>query len=367
MSGESAEMGRSVSLRDVAAASGASIASVSRVLNNSGYVSADVRRRVERAVEATGYVPNFNARHLKTGRSKAVGFMVSNMANPFLSAFFAAVEIRMQAAGFSLLVASTYDQPAREKELLTLFENRRLEGIIASPSLEGLPRDADPYARCKLPLVIVDREVDCDGDVVYQDHRQGVAKAVDYLASLGHRRIAMFGPSVAIRPGREKLLGYQDGLARNGLPFDDALVCMLSSAVQSSEAQMARMLELPAPPTALIALGTRLLSGALRSVRAAGRRIPQDLSVVGIGTDDAFALMHPALTTLRFNIDEAAQAAAHLMLDRLDGKAAAASAPRKVTIGLDLVLGASCMAPQASAVTVATPSRSRPTRRSSAP
>jgi LacI family transcriptional regulator len=199
----SSETGRSVSLRDVAAASGASIASVSRVLNNSGYVSADVRRRVERAVEATGYVPNFNARHLKTGRSKAVGFMVSNMANPFLSAFFAAVEIRMQAAGFSLLVASTYDQPAREKELLTLFENRRLEGIIASPSVEGLPRGVDPFARCKLPLVIVDREVDCDGDVVYQDHRKGVAQAVDYLVSLGHRRIALFGPSVAIRPGRE--------------------------------------------------------------------------------------------------------------------------------------------------------------------
>lgn len=367
----SSETGKSVSLRDVAAASGASIASVSRVLNNSGYVSADVRRRVERAVEATGYVPNFNARHLKTGRSKAVGFMVSNMANPFLSAFFAAVEIRMQAAGFSLLVASTYDQPAREKELLTLFENRRLEGIIASPSVEGLPRGADPFARCKLPLVIVDREVDCDGDVVYQDHRKGVAQAVDYLVSLGHRRIALFGPSVAIRPGREKLLGYQDSLARNGVPFDEALLCMLSSAVQSSEAQMARMLDLASPPTALIALGTRLLSGALRSVRAAGRRIPQDLSVVGIGTDDAFALMHPALTTLRFNIDEAAQAAAHLMLDRLGGKAA--TAPRKVTIGLDLVLGASCMPPPVvaagaaaiDAAGAATPSRSRPTRRSS--
>jgi LacI family transcriptional regulator len=108
----------------------------------------------------------------------------------------------------------------------------------------------------------------------------------------------------------------------------------------------------------------------LRSVRAAGLRIPQDLSVVGIGTDDAFALMHPALTTLRFNIDEAAQAAAHLMLDRLGGKAA--GAPRKVTIGLDLVLGASCMAPKAAALAKpveeapATPSRSRPRLRSSA-
>ena len=333
-------MSKPSALRDVAAASGVSIASVSRVLNGSGYASADVRQKVERAVLSTGYVPNFNARHLRTGRSKAVGFMVSNMANPLLSAFFAAVEVRMQTAGFALLVASTYDQPDRERELLTLFENRRLEGVIASPSVEGLPRETDPFARCKLPLVIVDREIDCDADVVYQDHRQGVARAVDYLASLGHRRIALFGPSLTIRPGREKLLGYQDALQRAGLAYDRTLVCMLSSAVESSEAQMARMLDLAAPPTALIALGTRILSGALRSVRGRGLRIPEDLSVVGIGTDDAFALMHPRLTTLRLHIDQAAETAAHLMLDRLAGRTP--KGPRKVTVGMDLVLGESC-------------------------
>jgi LacI family transcriptional regulator len=333
-------MGESVSVRDVAAAAGVSLASVSRVLNNSGYASAEVRERVERAVKATGYMPNFNAKHLRTGRSKAVGFMVSNMANPFLAAFFAAVEIRMQAAGFSLLVASTYDQPDREAELLTLFENRRLEGVIASPSVEGVPRSRNTFARCKLPLVIFDREIDCDGDVVYQDHRNGIRQAVQYLAALGHRRIAMFGPSVAIRPGREKLLGYQEGLGESGLPFDDALVCMLKSAIDSPEAQMTQMLNLSSPPTALIALGTSILAGALRSARGAGRIVPDNFSVIGIGTESAFALMHPSLTTLRFNIEQAADAAAALILDRIAGTAPTGA--RQVTVSMDLVLGASC-------------------------
>lgn len=333
-------MGDSVSVRDVAVAAGVSVASVSRVLNDSGYASAAVRERVLRAVKTTGYTPNFSAKHLRTGRSKAVGFMVSNMANPFLSAFFAAVEIRMQAAGFSLLVASTYDQPDRESELLTLFENRRLEGVMASPSVEAVPRGRNPFARCKLPLLIFDREIDCDADLVFQDHRDGVRQAVAYLVSLGHRRIAMFGPSVAIRPGREKLLGYRDGLREAGLPFDDALVCMLKSAVDSPEAEMRQMLALDAPPTALIALGTSILAGALRSARGAGRVVPDDLSVMGIGTESVFALMHPTLTTLRFNIEQAAEAAASLMLDRIAGTAPAA--PRKVTVPMDLVLGASC-------------------------
>jgi LacI family transcriptional regulator len=333
-------MGRSVSVRDVAAVAGVSLASVSRVLNNTGYASSDVRERVERAVKSTGYTPNFSAKHLRTGRSMAVGFMVSNMANPFLSAFFAAVEFRMQAAGFCVLVASTYDRPDRERELLALFENRRLEGVIASPSIEGVQRDRNAFARCKLPLVIFDREIECNGDVVYQDHRQGVRQAVQYLVSLGHRRIAMFGPSLAIRPGREKLLGYRDGLSDAGIPYDDALVCMLKSAVDSSDAEMRQMLELSAPPTAIIALGTSILAGALRVARGAGRIIPDSLSVIGIGTESVFALMHPTLTTLRFNIEQAADAAALLILDRIAGTAQAS--PRKVIVPMDLVVGASC-------------------------
>lgn len=329
--------GRPVSLRDVALAAGVSVASASRVLNRSGYASAQLRQRVERAVLSTGYVPNFSARHLKTGRSMAVGFMVSTMANPFLSAFFAAVETRMQAAGLSVLVASTFDSALREAELLHLFENRRLEGAFVSPSDE---RQSAAFARSNLPLVVLDRDIDFPADAVLQEHRGGLAQAVAHLADLGHRRIALFGPNLGIRPGREKLLGYRDGLARAAIDFDPALVCMLDSAVQSSQDQMTTMLALRSPPTALIALGTRLLSGALRSARAAGRTVPRDLSVIGIGTDDAFALMDPPLTTLRVDIERLAQAAASLMLRRIDERSA--DKPRRITVPLELVVGASC-------------------------
>ncbi len=330
------------SVRDVAAAAGASIASVSRVLNGSGYASADLRDRVARAVESTGYTPNFSAKHLRTGRSKAVGLMMSNLGNPFLSTFVGEVERHMQAAGFSLLVASAYDMPSREEELLTLFESRQLEGIIASPSLENVPRKQNPFARCKLPLIIIDRDIDCDADFICQDHRTGVRQAVEYLASLGHRRIALLGPSMAIRPGREKQLGYRDGLEAAGLDFDPALVCMLQSAVDSSRQQMEQMLGLPERPTALIGLGTRILSGALHTARRSGLDIPRDLSIIGIGTDEVFAFMYPPMTILRFNIEQAARATADLMIERLNGDSV--PAPRRITVPLDLVIGGTCAA-----------------------
>jgi LacI family transcriptional regulator len=341
--------GSRVSVRDVAVAAGVSIASVSRVLNESGYASPALRERVARAVEQTGYAPNFAARHLRTGRSHAVGFMMSNLANPFLSKLVAEVERHMQAAGFSLLVASTYDTQAKEEELLALFESRQLEGIFAAPSLENLPPKINPFARCKLPLVIIDRDIDFQADAVYQNHRSAVAEAVAYLAALGHRRIALFGPSLAIRPGREKLLGYRDGLEACGLSFDPALVCMLRSAVDSPEQQMAEMLKLPQRPTALIGLGTRILSGALHTARQAGLDIPRDLSVIGIGHEDVFALMYPPMTTLRFNIAQAARMAADLMLERLKGEDRHAP-PRSAMVTLDLVIGKTCAPPAAARV-----------------
>ncbi|HEF4759588.1 TPA: LacI family DNA-binding transcriptional regulator [Pseudomonas putida] len=336
-------LGRRASVRDVALAAGASIASVSRVLNGSGYASESLRERVARAVEATGYTPNFSAKHLRTGRSKAVGLMMSNLDNPFISTFVASVERHMQAAGYSLLIASAYDMPSREEELMTLFESRQLEGVIASPGVENLPRKQNPFARCKLPLIILDREIECDGDVVCLDHRNGVRQAVEYLTSLGHQRIALLGPNAHIRPGREKVLGYQDGLEASGLDFDPALVCMMKSAIDSPREQVEAMLKLPRRPTAVIGLGTRLLSTTLHTARRSGLEIPRDLSVVGIGTDDVFAFMYPPITLLRFNLDQAAQATASLMLERLSGNAAPAR--RRVTIPLDLIVGATCAIP----------------------
>ena len=347
-------MGKKVSVRDVAAAAGSSIASVSRALNNTGYVSADLRRRVEHAVQATGYAPSFAARHRRTGRSRAVGFMVSSIANPFLASLFAEVERRMQFAGYALLVASSYDQPAREQELVALFESRQLEGIIASPGVETLPRASNPFAQTALPLVIIDRDIECDGDVVYIDHRTGVRQAVEYLVSLGHTRIALFGPSTALRTGREKVLGYRDGCEAAGIAYDPLLICMSRSSIDSPQAQMADMLRLPSPPTALIGLGTRILSGAMFAARRAGLVIPRDLSVVGIGTEEVFAFMDPPMTSLRFDLAKTAQAVADLMLNRLG--AVKPPPPQKVSVPLDLVIGGSCVHPQPRSVLLPEPS-----------
>lgn len=329
-----------VSIREVAAAAEVSIGTVSRVLNGSGYASQHVRQRVHEAVARLGYEPDYTARHLRTGHSRTIGYLLPNIANPFLAIHLAEVEKLAQGAGYSLFVGSS-EWPARDKELVAFFENRRLEGIIASPSseYEDDPKDS-PFGRTRLPTVIVDRDLGTGFDRVLVDHYQGMRKVMEYLLALGHRRVALFASGPRLRPGREKLRGYRAALESGGLAFDERLVHLSESWLDSSREPMWRMLQLEAPPTAIIAVGTQLLSGAVHVVREAGLDIPRDMSVVGIGTLETLELMYPPVTALRYNFHQSASAAVRLILQRIE-KVAPAHA-QMVVIQSDLILGASC-------------------------
>ncbi|MGD9946362.1 MAG: LacI family DNA-binding transcriptional regulator [Burkholderiaceae bacterium] len=332
-------MKRRISVRDVAAEAGVSIGTVSRVLNSSGYASEDVRLRVQRAAARLGYQPDFTARHLRGGRSRTIGYLLPNIANPFLAMHLSEVERLAQAAGYSLLVGSS-ERPERDKELVAFFESRRLEGIIASPSNEYADPASSPFATTPLPSVIVDRDLSGGLDSVLIDHYAGIRQVMEYLMSLGHERVALFASGRGMRPGREKQRGYRAALESAGLAYDERLVHVGNSWIESSRVPMQRMLKLDAPPTAIIAVGTQLLSGAVHVIREAGLDIPGDVSVVGIGTLETLELMYPPVTALRYNFHLSAAAAVKLMLERVEQRAPQEC--RTVLIPWDLILGRSC-------------------------
>jgi LacI family transcriptional regulator len=328
-----------VSVREVAAEAGVSIGTVSRVLNQSGYASADVRRRVQEAVERLGYEPDFTARHLRTGHSRTIGYLLQSIANPFAAIHLSEVERLSQAAGYSVLIG-TSDRPARDRELVAFFENRRLEGIIASTASEYADARDNPFAATKLPIVLLDREIPGPFDQVLVAHEQGIRQVMDYLFSLGHRRVALFASGPRLRPGREKLRGYKAALAAAGLAYDERLVQLTDSWLESSRDPMQRMLRLDDPPTAIIAVGTQLLSGAIHVLHESGLAIPRDVSVVGIGTLETLELMVPPVTALRYPFHQSAEAAVKMMLERIDKSAP--PEPRRIVIPSDLILGSSC-------------------------
>lgn len=335
---------KKVSVHDVAREAGVSIGSVSRVLNGGRYTSPDLVARVTAAVRKLGYQPDAKAQSLRRGSSRTIGCLVTDIANPLYAACVSALETRLAADGYMLLLASSHYDAQREAQLLGLFEARGMDGIVVATMDESADSPAWGTLRgSRVPRVVLDRDADLEADFVLLDHRSGVASAVQYLASMGHRRIALFTPGLDMRPGRERAAGYAQAHQALGLPMEPGLVRGISNQLQTSYDEMTQLLRRPERPTALIALGNRVLSGALRAVHETGLSLPADMSVVSIGTSTTTEFSFPPLTLLRFDVEAFGKAAAEMLLERLRHPEQPA---RKLTLPTQLVMGASCAAPR---------------------
>lgn len=330
---------KKVSVHDVAREAGVSIGSVSRVLNGGPYTSADLVARVTAAVRKLGYQPDAKAQSLRRGSSRTIGCLVTDIANPLYAACVSALETRLAADGYMMLLACSQYDAGREVELLKLFEARGMDGLVVATLSESDGPTLQALRALRMPAVVLDRELDLKQDFVLVDHRAGVVNAVQYLASLGHRRIALFTPGLDLRPGRERAAGYREAHKALGLKVDEQLVRGFSNQIHTSYDEMSQLLRLKDRPTAIIALGNRILSGALRAMHEAGLTMGQDMSVVAIGSDSVNEFAFPPATLIRFDVEAFGKVAAEVLLERLRHPELP---PRQVTLPTQLVVGASC-------------------------
>lgn len=327
-----------ISVMDVAAEAGVAIGSVSRALNGHPHVSAELRARVQAAAERLGYSPHAQARSLRLGRSNTIGLLINHMRHPMYAAVVAAVEIELSAHGQMLLLANAQGDPVRERAILQTFERNAVDGVIVTASFhDALPKPA-AYTASRLPLVLVDQDIE-GVDRVFLERRESTRGAMRYLLSLGHRRVALFTPALDRVPGGERLAGYADALRQVGLPVDRQLVPTLSSPLQDGFGPMNQLLQGEDPPTALICLGTPLLTGALRAIRRRGLRVPEDVSVIAIGAPESMELADPPLSCLRMDLGGLGQHAVRLLMRRL-GKPTAPL--ERIELATELLLRDSC-------------------------
>jgi LacI family transcriptional regulator len=339
-----------VTIRDVARAAGVSLSSVSRALNGGKNVSARVARDVAEAADRLGYQPDILARGLRTRSTGMVGCLVSDVANPLNATIVKAAETRLREAGQLLVVASTANDPARERAATAEFRGRRLDGILIAPGSDANAEVWREMAASGTPVVILDRDpLHEDNDVrwpaVMVDHRAGARAATRYLIGLGHRRIALLTADARMRPSRERIAGFREVFAESGLDSGGAQLCIQKSPMDFAQGDTLALLRGDARPTAIIALGTRILAGVLRAARDLGFCVPRDLSVLSVGDTDIAAAHTPAITALRWSLEDVGRAAAELLLQRLGGDAG--DAQLRALLPVDLVLRESCAPPPA--------------------
>lgn len=335
-----------ITIRDVAQAAGVSLSSVSRALNGGKNVSARVARDVAAAADRLGYQPDFLARSLRTRTSGLVGCLVSDSSNPLNASIVHAAETRLREAGYLLAVVNTASDPVRERAAAAEFRGRRTDGMLVAPGSDANDKTWRDLAAAGTPVIILDRDApeDLHWPAVQVDHRGGARAATRYLLGLGHRRIALLTADAGMRPSRERISGFREEFDEAGLDPAGAQVRIQTSPMEFAEADALALLRGKPRPTAIIALGTRILAGVLRAARDLELSVPADLSVLSVGDTDLAAVHTPAITVLRWNLEGVGRAAAELLLQRLRGEGSAVQS--RALLPVDLVLRESCAPPR---------------------
>src|SRR6266545_4229034 len=292
-------------MRDVAAAAGVSVMTVSRVLNGAGAVAAETAARVEQAIAELGYRRNDIARHLrqKGQVSRTIGLVVDDLGNPFYSALARAVEDAAYRRGYLVLVGSTNDDPYRERELVSAFSARQVDGLIVVPT-SGNQGFLSTQLAMGTPIVCADRTAKgLDVDTVTVNNRDAAMRAVAHLLDHGHRRIAYLGDQRSIWTLKERYAGYRD------------LVCHGRRSRGDAAAAMERLMALPHPPTAVFGSNDLITVGAIDGLGDAAKRV----ALVGFDDFPLADKLSPPVTVVSQDPATIGATAAQLLFSRIDG------------------------------------------------
>jgi DNA-binding LacI/PurR family transcriptional regulator len=335
-------------ITDVAKEAGVSIATVSRVLNDTGYpVRAETRERVLAAVEKLGFRPNDLARGLLLKKTRTVGLIVPDILNPYYPAISRGVEDVASAALYAVIFCNTDRDAAKSEHYVNALLQKRVDGVIVAGGGTDFSKASQTFAEYETRVVFIGRS-DVGWPSVQVDNVEAGRTAAGHLALLGHRRIALVTGPTALTSVRDRLAGYRQALADHGLAADAELVREGDFAERSGYEAASALLELPAPPTAIFAANDRMAIGALAAAVDRGVRVPRDLSIVGCDDIPLASYSRPALTTVAMPVYDMGASAMRLMLERLEAPAGESGAgePPVIRLQTDLVIRASSAPPK---------------------
>ena len=316
-----------VSIADIARAAGVSHTTVSRALRGSSLISVETRERIQQLADEMGYMPNAIAQSLQTQRTSTIGLVITSIADPFLSDVVKGVEEVARAAGFSVILSATHNDPEQEMAIIETFHRRRVDGVLVASS-----RITDEYKErldhIRVPTVLINSQAEAHDKILHWvtvDDRAGAQRAVAYLLQLGHRSIGYLGVSSRPRSSRQRLLGYQDALNAANIPGRDEWIIMTSAQealpeedVAAGQSSLSRLLD--AGVTAVFCINDMIAIGVLNACQKQGIAVPQRLNVVGFDDITMASYVSPALTTVCQPKAELGRLATQVLLDLLHNR-----------------------------------------------
>lgn len=316
-----------MNIYDISRRAGVSIATVSRVLNNSPHVSDATRKKVLAVIEGTGYVPNAFARGLGLNTMKTIGLLCPDASDPYQSHALTYLERDFRAQGYDCLLSCTDKALAARQQGVELLKSRHVDGIVlmGSSFIEDNPADNEYIreAAKSVPVVLLNASLPCENVYGVQcDDQRVMTETTLHLLDSGCKRI-LFLYSAANYSGRKKLAGYRNALVQRGLEVDEKLLCFVDYDKSNFHRVRDMLLQLEADGVqfdAVLTSGDSLAVGALKYARASGKRVPEDLAVIGYDNGSLCLCTEPELTSVDNKLPAICEHIVTTMLGVLEGK-----------------------------------------------
>ncbi len=303
-------------INDVARLAGVSVATVSAVVNGTKVVSPHRTQKVREAMAALDYHADQNARFLRTGKSRVVGVIIPDLANPFYTQVVAAADDVASRAGYSFFLCNSNDDPALEQRHLDMLFSHRVAAVLLA-SCDSFAA-YDRLIRRRFPLVFFDRvPTGFHGSSVETDNHLAAFQATRHLIELGHRSIAILAGSIQRSTHARRLEGFRQAMLESGLPVRDEYCGLSGLSVQAAYEFSLGLLASPRLPTAIFCTSNNLLLGCFRAVERVGLPCPENISIVGFDDFPWNEGFRPAITTVAQPTAAIGAKAMEMLLERI--------------------------------------------------
>ncbi len=330
-----------VTIRDVAAAAGVSIATVSRVINGTGYVSQSARERVLEAMRSLAYQPNAMAQGLRRQATHSVGVLLPRIHESYFSTLVFAIEKTLFAHGYRALFCNTEEDLAKEQDYIAMLLGQRVDAVVYFIPAEDRRANVEQLLEHGIPVVLLERALPgVPASQVLVANFDGACQAINYLLELRHHRIAVISTGPETIP-TDRIAGARAALERAGLGMGLHVVQGAPDFETGHAAALRLLAEIPRP-TAIFALTDSMAVGVLHAAYELGLRVPDDLSVIGFDDIALASFLIPPLTTVAQPIYSIGETAASILLTQMNDPDLP---PQSVTLPTALVIRSSTAPP----------------------
>ena len=311
-------------IKDIANRADVSTATVSRALNDSGYVGIKTKERIRNIAKELNYVPNAMARSLSKSESSVIGVVVPEITNPFFGEVIKGITSMADKNNLSIILYSTDEIVQKELRCLQLLKEQRVKGLILTSASEDEHFNSNYLKALQdlgIPIVLMDRDVKYSTfDAVFFDDIQGAFMGVDALIKAGHRRIAALSGPTVMRPGRDRLRGYKKAFFMNNIPLDENYIFYGEHSMKSGYRETKEILQMKDSPTAIFATNNMVCLGCMKALCELGVKIPQEMALVGFDQIEAFDILNLNISVVYKDTEKMGKTAMKLLLEKLSDK-----------------------------------------------